>query len=401
MAVTIAVVGCLDTKGDELEFLARTIESLGARAWLVDTGVLGEASARARTSAAEVARAAGTTLEALRQANDRGAAVAAMADGAAEVVRELFGREEIQGIVGAGGSANTTIAAKAMRALPVGFPKVLVSTLASGDVSPWIDTKDIALIYSVVDIAGINRISARILTNAARAVVAMAQPYTPPPERSKGLIAATMFGVTTPCVTAARRILEGAGWEVLVFHATGTGGRAMEALIADGFIAGVLDITTTELADELVGGVLSAGPDRLRAAGRAGIPQVVSVGAVDMVNFGPPETVPERFRGRKLHRHNPAITLMRTTVDECAEIGRRIAERLSDAKGRVSVLAPLRGVSAIDIEGQPFHDPEAGRALRVAIRENLPPGISYEEIDTDINDPAFARRAAESLLAIL
>ncbi|HLU49235.1 MAG TPA: Tm-1-like ATP-binding domain-containing protein, partial [Planctomycetota bacterium] len=298
-------------------------------------------------------------------------------------------------------SANTTIAAKAMRALPVGFPKVLVSTLASGDVSPWIDTKDIALIYSVVDIAGINRISARILTNAARAVVAMAQPYTPPPERSKGLIAATMFGVTTPCVTAARRILEGAGWEVLVFHATGTGGRAMEALIADGFIAGVLDITTTELADELVGGVLSAGPDRLRAAGRAGIPQVVSVGAVDMVNFGPPETVPERFRGRKLHRHNPAITLMRTTVDECAEIGRRIAERLSDAKGRVSVLAPLRGVSAIDIEGQPFHDPEAGRALRVAIRENLPPGISYEEIDTDINDPAFARRAAESLLAIL
>lgn len=401
MSVTIAIVGCLDTKGEEMGFLREVIEAAGSRAWMIDTGVLAAPAFEADTSRETVAEAGGASLAELLEKKDRGFAMTVMSAGARVIAEDLFADSKIDGIIAAGGSANTTIGATAMQALPIGFPKVLVSTLACGDVSAWVGTRDITMMYSVVDIAGINRISALILRNAANAVVAMADGKKEEPGTARPLIAASMFGVTTPCVTEARRILEEAGFEVIVFHATGAGGRTMEALIEDGYFAGVLDITTTELADELVGGILSAGPGRLTAAGLRGIPQVVSVGAVDMVNFGSPDTVPEQFAQRLLYRHNPAVTLMRTTPSETGEIGRRIARRLNSAKAQVKLFLPLRGVSLIDSEGEPFHDPEANTALFDAIRDNAEDGIEIHELDTDINEPAFAQACAAALLEML
>ena len=303
------------------------------------------------------------------------------------------------GIVSMGGGGGTAIATAAMRALPIGVPKLMVSTLAAGDTRPYVGIKDIVMMPSVVDIAGINRLSARIIANAAGAIVGMVGAEPPVDTVTRPLVAATMFGVTTPCVTKAREILEGAGYEVLVFHATGTGGRTMEDLIRGGFIAGVLDITTTELADELAGGVLSAGPDRLEAAGETGIPQVVSAGALDMVNFGAPETVPERYAGRTFYPHNPQVTLMRTTADENAHLGRLIAGKLNRAKGPTTFLMPMRGVSLIDMEGKPFFDPAADAAFLGALKASLAPSVKLVEIDTDINDERFARAAAEMLIA--
>jgi uncharacterized protein (UPF0261 family) len=255
----------------------------------------------------------------------------------------------------------------------------------------------LTMTYSVVDIAGINAVSSRILANAAAAMAGMVASEPPPVEGGKPLVGATMFGVTTPCVTAARERLEELGYEVLVFHATGTGGQSMEALMRSGFITASLDITTTELADDLVGGVLSAGPDRLEAAGELGIPQVVSLGALDMVNFGPLETVPAEFKNRLLYKHNPTVTLMRTTPEECAELGRRIGRKLSQATGPVTLFVPLRGVSLIAVEGQVFHDPESDRALLDGLHETLDPGVDVREYDTDINDPDFARAMVETL----
>jgi uncharacterized protein (UPF0261 family) len=284
-----------------------------------------------------------------------------------------------------------------MRALPVGVPKLMVSTVAAGDTTEYIGATDLTLMASVTDVAGVNSISGRILANAAAAMAGMVQAPSVDVGRTRTLIGASMFGVTTPCVTAAREELERRGYEVLTFHATGTGGRAMEGLIDDGFIAGVLDVSTTELADELVGGVMSAGPDRLEVAGRLGIPQVVSVGALDMVNFGARETVPERFAGRLLHVHNPQVTLMRTTPQECAELGRRIATKLSGAQGPVALFLPLRGVSMISTEGGPFYDPAADAALFDAIREHVAPSVELHEMDVDVNDPAFAAAMADRL----
>jgi uncharacterized protein (UPF0261 family) len=273
----------------------------------------------------------------------------------------------------------------------------MVSTMASGDTRPYVGAVDISMTYSVVDIAGINAVSARILSNAAAAMAGMAKAEPPEMDGGKPLVGASMFGVTTPCVTAARERLEELGYEVLVFHATGTGGQSMEALMRGGFIDAVLDVTTTELADDLVGGVLSAGPDRLEAAGELGLPQVVSLGALDMVNFGPRDSVPERFADRLFYEHNPTVTLMRTTPEECAELGRRIARKLNEATGPVTLFVPLRGVSMIAVEGQPFHDPEADQALLSALREGLDPSVEVRELDVDINDPAFAGAMAERL----
>ena len=421
MPRTIAILGCLDTKGEELRFLRRVIEGEGACVHLMDTGILGDGAAStppragsasesaapehtasaSETDAEAVAAAAGTTLEALRASGDRGAAVAAMSVGAARLVRELYDNGSIHGVIGAGGSANTTICSSAMQVLPVGFPKVLVSTLASGNVAPYVDTKDITLMYSVVDIAGLNRISTRILANAARAVTAMASGGEDVAD-SRPVVAATMFGVTTPCVTAARRRLEAAGYEVVVFHATGSGGRAMEGLIMDGHIDGVLDLTTTELADELVGGILSAGEHRLTAAARAGVPQVVSIGAIDMVNFGPRDSVPEAFAERLFYEHNPTVTLMRTTAEECSEIGRRIAERVRNAAAPTRVLLPLAGVSSISERGEVFYDPGADGGAIEAIQAGLDgSAVSVERVDAAINDEAFAQRCADSLLELM
>jgi uncharacterized protein (UPF0261 family) len=287
-----------------------------------------------------------------------------------------------------------------MRELPVGVPKLMVSTMASGDTRPYVGAVDVTLMYSVVDIAGLNPISERILGNAAAAAAGMAKVERPRAEAEKPLVGATMFGVTTPSVTEARNRLEELGYEVLVFHATGTGGQSMEALIRSGFITASLDVTTTELADELVGGVLSAGPERLEAAGELGIPQVVSLGALDMVNFGPFETVPPQFRDRVLYKHNPTVTLMRTTPEECAELGRVIAEKLNQAQGPLTLFVPLKGVSLIATEGQVFHDPAADEALFGALRDHLDPDVDLQELDLDVNDPEFARAMADRLDAL-
>jgi uncharacterized protein (UPF0261 family) len=397
----VAILGTLDTKGAEFAFLKARVEAAGASTLVIDTGPLGPPAFAPDIEAADVARAGGADLAALRTRGDRGEAVAAMVRGAAEIVARLQREGRIDGIVSMGGGGGTAIATAAMRALPVGVPKLMVSTLAAGDVRPYVGVSDVTMMPAVVDVAGINRISARIIANAAAAIAGMVRAEPPKLAADRPLIAATMFGVTTPCVTRARAVLEGAGYEVLVFHATGTGGQSMEALIRGGFIAGVLDITTTELADELVGGVLSAGPDRLDAAAEAGIPQVVSLGALDMVNFGPRETVPARFADRTFYIHNPQVTLMRTTAAENAELGRMIAAKLGRAKGPTVLMIPERGVSLIDVEGKPFHDPAADRALFDAVKADLPGNVGLVEMDTDINDEAFAVRAAELLLAKL
>jgi len=400
---TVVLVGTLDTKGAEYAFLRARIEAGGCDVLLVDTGVLGEPQTPAEIGRAEVARAAGADPKALAATADRGAAVGAMARGAAAVARRLHGEGRLHGIAGLGGSSGTAIATAAMQALPVGVPKLMVSTLAAGDTRPYVGAVDVAMMYSVVDIAGINRVSEPILANAAAAIAGMARAHESfnPTESGKPVIGATMFGVTTPAVTEARRRLEERGYEVLVFHATGTGGRSLEALIDGGFLAGVLDLTTTELADELVGGVLSAGPDRLEAAGRAGIPQVVSLGALDMVNFGPPATVPERFAGRTFYRHNPTVTLMRTTAAETAELGRIIARKLNAATGPTALFLPLRGVSAIAGDGGVFDDRAADEALFDALRANLGPNVERHELDLEINDPRFAQAMAERLDAMI
>jgi uncharacterized protein (UPF0261 family) len=301
----------------------------------------------------------------------------------------------------AGGSGNTAIATSAMRALPVGVPKLMVSTVAAGDTRAYIGASDLSLMASVTDVAGINSISGRILANAAAAMAGMVGAPRVQLGEQRPLIGATMFGVTTPAVTAARESLEQQGYEVLVFHATGTGGMAMEGLIDSDFIAGVLDLTTTELADRLVGGVLAAGPARLEVAGRKGLPQVVSLGALDMVNFGPRDTVPPQFESRNLYIHNPSVTLMRTTVEENAELGRIIAEKLSGARGPVALFIPLKGVSAIDVEGGPFHDPDADRALFQALRENLSENVEVHELERNINDPDFAAAMVDRLVEYL
>jgi len=397
---TILLVGTLDTKGEEYGYVRDLIRARGHEVLILDLGVLGEPQIAPDIGADVVARAGGSTLEELRARRDRGTAVDVMLAGAREIVARLYKEGRFHGVLGLGGGGGTAMVSAAMRVLPVGVPKVLVSTMMSGNTAPYVDIKDITMMYSVVDIAGLNPLLRRVLANAAGAICGMVEQEVPEVE-SRPMIAATMFGVTTPCVTAARRLLESAGYDVMVFHATGSGGRAMEGLIDDGYFAGVLDVTTTEWCDEVVGGVLSAGPDRLSAAGRKGIPQVVSVGALDMVNFGPMDTVPEKFRGRNLYRHNPSVTLMRTTPAECEEIGRRIAAQLNKAQGPVVLVLPLRGVSMIDAEGQPFHDPEADRVLFDTLRGHVGPNVRVVEVDAHINDPEFAQVLVDELLRIM
>ncbi len=398
MAKTVCIVGTMDTKGIEFAFIKTQIESTGVSTCVINTGILGDSQLTPDISADEVAQAGGSSLQALRDEGDRGNSVTIMAEGAAALVAEKQAAGEIDGIISLGGSAGTTIGTTAMQAVPVGVPKIMVSTLASGDTSPYVQSKDICMMYSVVDIAGINRLSRQILANAAGAIVGMVNAEAPAAAGDKPLIAATMFGVTTPCVTKAREILEAAGYEVLVFHATGTGGQAMEDLVKGGFLAGVLDATTTELADELVGGILSAGPDRLEAAGQSGLPQVVAPGALDMVNFGPPDTVPEKFSDRLFYQHNPTVTLMRTTAEETAELGRIMARKLSQAQGPTTVIIPTQGISAIDKTGQPFDSPEARAAWIDNLKAHIGDNVAIIEMDAHINDDEFATTLAETLL---
>jgi len=398
------LIGTFDTKGAEYALVRSLILARGHDVVTMDIGVLGDAPAPfpVDIGADEVARAGGAALADLRARGDRGSAVDVMQRGARRVIAALFAANRFDGVLGLGGGGGTTMITAAMRDLPVGVPKVMVSTMASGNTTPYVDVKDITMMYSVVDIAGINPISRRILANAAGAICGMLDtPGGDVTQTDRPVIAATMFGVTTPCVTAAQQRLEAAGFDVVVFHATGTGGRAMEGLIDDGFFRAVLDVTTTEWADEVVGGVLTAGPDRLSAAGRQGIPQVVSVGALDMVNFGAADTVPARFSARSLYKHNATVTLMRTTADECRAIGGRIIGQLNRATGPVTLVLPLRGVSMLDAPGKPFHDPDADEALFDSLRSGAAPNVNIREIDAHINDPEFAEALVGELLSMM
>ena len=376
MSKTVALLGALDTKGVEYGFVKQCIEAKGHRTLVIDTGVLG-----APRIAADVPREA----------------VAAMARGVAALAPKLYSEGRFDGMLALGGGGGTSVACAAMRNLPLGVPKVMVSTVAGGDVSSYVGVKDIVMIPSIVDVAGINRISREVLARAAGAICGMVEAEVPPGE-DRPLVAASMFGNTTPCVETAKAILEAAGYEVLVFHATGAGGRTMESLVEAGRIAGVLDVTTTEWADELVGGVFTAGPTRLEAAARHGVPAVVTPACLDMVNFWAPATIPEKFRGRVFYQHNPNITLMRTTPDECRQLGWIVAGKLNLSTGPVAVLIPLRGWSMIDAPGGPFWWPEADQAFADALKSALRSDIPVIEIDANVNDPEFARRCAETLL---
>ncbi len=398
----VYLIGTLDTKGQEIAFVRDELRALGLHVAVVDASCLNSPTIAADISREIVFEAAGMTLADVRAANDRGHAVTSAARGVAALVTRWHAEGTVEGVIGLGGSAGTTIATAAMRVLPIGVPKVMASTLASGQVRPYVGDKDILMLNTIVDVSGINHISRIVLGEAARAMAGLVTlGKTAKATADKPVIAATMFGVTTPCVEASRQVLERAGYEVLVFHATGTGGQAMESLIADGVIVGVLDITTTELADELVGGILTAGPTRLTAAGRKGIPQVISVGALDMVNFGPPETVPAKFADRKFYHHNPTVTLMRTTVEENRKLGEEIGRKAAAAtEWPTAILFPLKGVSAIDREGQPFDDRPARGALLDALRRNHG-SVELIELDQHINDPEFAEAAARKLLDML
>jgi uncharacterized protein (UPF0261 family) len=400
--MSVLLIGTLDTKGVECHFVRTLFDEANVPVTVLDAGVLQPPAFTPDVPRVEVFAAAGVSVAELQKAGDRGQAIAAAARGAAKIACDHFAQGRLDGVIGLGGSAGTTVATAAMRALPFGVPKLMVSTLASGQVRPYVGVRDILMLNSVVDISGLNRISRQVLSNAANAMIGMVRQRTAQTTvADKPLITATMFGVTTPCVEAARKHVEEAGFEVLVFHATGTGGQTMESFIADGLIAGVLDLTTTELADELVGGVLTAGPDRLTAAGLRGVPQVICVGALDMVNFGPPETVPEKFKDRRFYQHNPTVTLMRTTPEENDRLGKEIAHKASAAKGPTAVLMPLKGVSAIDAEGKPFWWPEADRALFDSMRLWMSPHVRLVEADLHINDPQFAQLAASTLLQMV
>ncbi len=406
---TIAILGTMDTKGDEHAFVAELIRQRGHQVFVIDVGTLGEPRLQPAISRTEVAAAAGVDLAALVAKKDRGEAVTAMSRGAPVVLAKLVAEKRIDGVISLGGGGGTAIATAAMRALPVGFPKLMVSTLASGNVAPYVGVKDIVMFPSVVDVAGLNRISRMLLARAAGAICGMVevgvQASVCPGETlkrelqpDKPIIVASQFGNTTPCIEHTKKILEAAGYEVVVFAATGTGGRTMESLIETGLVAGVLDVTTTEWADELVDGVLTAGPTRLEAAARRGVPAVVSTGCLDMVNFGAPDSVPAKFAGRKFYQHNPQVTLMRTTAEECARLGRILAEKLNLSTGPVTVLLPLRGGSVISAPGGPFHDAAADATLFAALKAGLRADIPVRELDCNINDAAFAQACAQALL---
>ncbi len=397
---TIAVLGTLDTKGLEHGYVAELIRQRGHQTLIIDMGTGAPPQITPDIPREVVASTGGVDLAGIVARQDRGEAVTAMAGAGAVLLSKLVAEGRIHGVISLGGGGGTAIGTAAMRALPVGFPKLMVSTLAAGNVAPYVGTKDIVMFPSIVDVSGMNRLSRVLLARAAGAICGMVETAVPEAQ-DKPLIAASMFGNTTTCVNAAKQILENAGYEVLVFHATGTGGKIMESLVESGIISGVLDITTTEWADELVGGILGAGPTRLDAAGKAGVPAIVTPGCLDMVNFGERATVPVRFAGRTFYQHNPQVTLMRTSPEECAELGRILAEKVNAYRGPVEVLLPLKAISIISAPGQPFHDPLADKALFDSIKQHLKPEVPVIEMDCEINAPEFSAACANALLQML
>jgi len=398
---TIALTGTFDTKGQEFLFVKELIESLGMQTLTIHTGVF-DPQFKPDVNNDEVVGIVGEDIIAIQEKKDRAHATAVLSKGMELLIPKLYAEGKFDGILSFGGTGGTSIATPGMRKLPIGVPKVMVSTVASGNTEPYVGTSDIVMMPSVVDVAGLNVISTRIFTNAVFAIVGMLHFEHDLKFEKKPLVAATMFGLTTPCVNFAKKYMEDRGYEVLIFHATGVGGRTMEQLIETGFIDGVLDFTTTEWADELVGGVLAAGPSRLEAAAKKGIPQVVSLGALDMVNFGPFDSVPEKFGGRNFYKHNPTVTLMRTNEEENNQIGEVIAEKLNMAKKDTVLMLPLKGLSGLDVEGQSFYGPEEDTALFTALRKKLDnPTVEIVEMDLDINAQAFAEQAAERLIAMM
>lgn len=397
----VIIVGTLDTKGKEFQFVRDTIEAQGVKTIVIDAGIF-EPGFKATVSNQVVCEKSGHDLAQLRKDNDRGINVKAMSKGAAIVTKELLETEDIGGFISLGGSGGSSIAAEVIKVLPVGLPKLLVSTMGAGDVSPYVGVKDVMMMYSIVDVAGLNDVLKEVLTNASLAIAGIVKAKQPIESSTKPLIGATMFGVTTPCVTTAREYLESQGYEVVVFHATGSGGRSMEALTESGYFDGILDITTTEWCDELVGGVLNAGPNRLDAAPKNNVPQVVSVGALDMVNFGPVDTVPSKFKGRNFYEHNATVTLMRTTVEENKQLGEIIGKKVSQSNGNAAFFIPLKGVSMIDKEGMPFEGKEEDEALFNALRSNIDQkACALIELDNNINDDEFALAMAKKLIELI
>lgn len=398
---TIAIAGTFDSKGEEYQYIKSLIESLGCNTLMINTGVF-EPYFTPDISNEEVAKAAGASIKEIAERRDRAFATEMLSQGMRKLLPELYAKGFFDGIISLGGTGGTSLLTPAMQALPIGVPKIMVSTVASGDTSPYVGTSDIIMMPSIVDVAGLNSISTVIFKNAALAIVGMVKLKDALPEPSiekKPLVAATMFGVTTPCVNFAQKYLEARGYEVLVFHATGTGGKTMESLIENGFITGVLDLTTTEWCDELFGGVLNAGPHRCEAAALKGVPAVISVGALDMVNFGPMDTVPAHYSSRNLYKHNPTVTLMRTTIEENEALGKKLAEKLNLSTGKAALFLPLKGVSMIDAEGQPFYGPEEDRRLFEILRANVNQDVvETVEMDNLINDQVFAEAAAQKLI---
>ncbi|HHY48562.1 MAG TPA: UPF0261 family protein [Alphaproteobacteria bacterium] len=394
----VYVIGTMDTKPDELRYAAERVRAAGADAVLIDVGTRSTSSAEADVSARDVAAHHPEGAGAVLGRTDRGEAVSAMA---VALTAYLTSRVDIGAVLGLGGSGNTAIVTEAMRALPIGVPKLMVSTVASGNIAPYVGPSDIAMMYSVVDVAGLNAISRRVIGNAANAAAGMALNAVPATAADKPGLGLTMFGVTTACVTMIRRALEDA-YEVFTFHATGTGGQSMEKLADSRLLAGMIDVTTTEVADLVGGGIFPCTEDRFGAAIRTRLPYVGSVGACDMINFGARESVPATLSGRHFHVHNAQVTLMRTTADENRRIGEFIVSRLNRMEGPVRFLLPLRGLSAIDAEGQPFHDPAADAALFDAIRSGWKPAPNREliELDLHINDPGFADALVASFRSI-
>jgi uncharacterized protein (UPF0261 family) len=401
MPKPVVLVGALDTKSPDYEFVRDLIQSQGLQTILVDFGILGEPTIAVDISNDAVARAGGSSIADLREREDKSLAMRTMSAGLAKVVAELYAQGKLGGILAMAGSGGTAIATAGMRALPVSVPKLMVSTVAAGDIAPYVGERDITMMPSVVDVAGVNRISRRIYVNAANAIANMVRQESPPVVDDKPLITASMFGNTTPCINHAKALLEQQGYEVLIFHATGTGGRTMEGLLADGYVTANLDLTTTELADEVCGGKLSAGPDRLMAAARRGVPTVLAPGCVDMANFWGINTVPDHYRQRTLYEWNPNVTLLRTNVEENRRIGEMIVNAANASSAPVTILLPLQGVSQLDSPGGAFWDPAADAACYAAIKANLRPGIPVIELDCNINDPIFAEQAVACLLAQL
>lgn len=400
MAKTIAVIGALDTKGSDYAFVKQLIEQRGHRVLLINTGVLGEPFFPPDVTAEEVAQAGGSSLLELRERKEKSYAMEVMTKGIAVVMKKLYERGRIDGAFSMGGSNGTMIGTSGLRALPIGIPKVMVSTVASGDTQPYVGISDIVMIPSVLDVSGLNRISAQIYANAVGTIVGMVETETPK-FQGKPLVTASMFGNTTTLVNRCKDLIEEKGYEVLVFHATGTGGKTMESLIEKGYITSVLEVTPTELADELIGGVLTAGPNRMNAAAKWGLPQVIAPGCMDMVNFWGMETVPEEFRDRLLYPWNPNVTLMRTNVEENRKLGQLLAEKANQCKGPVVIYLPLKGISELDAPGREFWWPEADETLFEAIKEYANEDIPIYEIDCNINDELFAQTVSDKMLDLL